>query len=373
MNTKFKFWLSHIVAEIDFYERALNRFRRDHEYDWNWWMKVLGIKGVLKVLFKSPYRFYLSLFFGKNYMDYSKQWIENNAMLLFDTRQKLEDDISKIEFDRYLVLRSVGPFKFFFNRYSFEPIFEYVYASEFRVSGLPQHYGKLPLANFDLILKSPLRSAELKIVSPYLNLDLYNRYHQYFLTRPDVTFVPEIGDVVFDCGACIGDFSLIYASQVGSTGKVYTFDPVPLHSQFIQHHKDINPLYGEVIVINELAVDSSCSNKRLEVSKTVIEDISPGGLVIENYDSITLDDYVVSNHIDRVNLIKMDIEGYELNALIGAKKILNDFKPKLAICVYHKPSDLWEIISTIIESNPSYRFYFAHHSPVEFEAVLYAY
>ena len=75
---------------------------------------------------------------------------------------------------------------------------------------------------------------------------------------------------------------------------------------------------------------------------------------------------------ERITFIKMDIEGAELSALKGAKKTIQKYKPKLAICIYHKPQDLWEIPLYIKESNPSYKLFLRHHTVLEFETVCYA-
>ncbi len=53
-----------------------------------------------------------------------------------------------------------------------------------------------------------------------------------------------------------------------------------------------------------------------------------------------------------VTFIKMDIEGSELAALRGAERIIRQQRPKLAICVYHKPEDMWEIPNFILNCRP---------------------
>ena len=74
----------------------------------------------------------------------------------------------------------------------------------------------------------------------------------------------------------------------------------------------------------------------------------------------------------KVTFLKMDIEGSELAALRGAERIIREQRPKLAICVYHKPEDMWEIPSFILSCHPDYKLYLRHHSMLADETVLYA-
>lgn len=73
-----------------------------------------------------------------------------------------------------------------------------------------------------------------------------------------------------------------------------------------------------------------------------------------------------------VTFIKMDIEGSELKALEGAAETIRKYKPKLAICVYHKPEDIIEIPKKILGLNPNYKLWLRHYSYVDTETVLYA-
>lgn len=76
---------------------------------------------------------------------------------------------------------------------------------------------------------------------------------------------------------------------------------------------------------------------------------------------------------NRISILKLDIEGAEINGLNGARNILAEQKPKLAICLYHRPEDLWEIPLLIHEINPAYKMIVKHHSMANFtDTVLYA-
>lgn len=75
---------------------------------------------------------------------------------------------------------------------------------------------------------------------------------------------------------------------------------------------------------------------------------------------------------EKVTFIKMDIEGAEEKALLGAKRIITQQKPKLAICVYHKPEDIIEIPALVLQMRPDYNIAFRHYSLRATETVMYA-
>lgn len=85
--------------------------------------------------------------------------------------------------------------------------------------------------------------------------------------------------------------------------------------------------------------------------------------------AVALDQSIKDN---KVTFIKMDIEGAELEALHGAKKIIQTQKPKLAICIYHKKEDMIQIPKYIKELVPEYKLYVRHYSNDAGETVLYA-
>lgn len=85
---------------------------------------------------------------------------------------------------------------------------------------------------------------------------------------------------------------------------------------------------------------------------------------------VRLDDFIPSD--EKITFIKMDIEGAEIDALNGCKNILQKYKPKLAICIYHKPDDLWEIPLLIKRLVPDYKIYVRHYSNYLWETVCYA-
>jgi len=83
---------------------------------------------------------------------------------------------------------------------------------------------------------------------------------------------------------------------------------------------------------------------------------------------ITMDEILKDKY---VSYIKMDIEGAEYRALLGAKDIIKRCKPNLAICIYHKPEDIYDITKMLKEWLPEHKFYIRHHKRVFWDTVLY--
>ena len=75
---------------------------------------------------------------------------------------------------------------------------------------------------------------------------------------------------------------------------------------------------------------------------------------------VSIDDFVILNNIDDVDFIKMEIEGAEYEALLGANKTITKFKPDLAICTDHKPEHLFEIPILIKKIHKDYNIYMDH-------------
>ncbi len=100
-------------------------------------------------------------------------------------------------------------------------------------------------------------------------------------------------------------------------------------------------------------------------NSTIIEDSK----LTNNAEVISIDEVLDGGP---VTYIKMDVEGSELETLKGAKESIVKYKPKLAVSVYHKPSDLWELAEYIITLRSDYKFYLRHYSSRMWETILYA-
>lgn len=214
---------------------------------------------------------------------------------------------------------------------------------------------------------------DLKVYGNALTVLTQYLLKQYYYARKPV-IMPEHGDVCIDAGACRGEVSLQFARSVGDTGFVYGFEFVPANIEVFNKSLLLNPDLASRIKIvphalwqvsgNELSfVDSGPSSNVSEVQS------AENGLTTT---TMSIDDFVEQEGLSKVDFIKMDIEGAEANALIGAKKTIQKYKPKLAICVYHKKDDFYRIPTLIDQIYPDYAFYLDHYTIHREETVLYA-
>jgi len=296
----------------------------------------------------------------------SHKWLDACAEQLWQVRCMLSDTLSEVLFDETLILRGAGYKSFSFPRMDFKDLIEIVSEDPFADPNLPADYLGIPLKVFNLKLKG---SPDLiKVISCFDNLRILNDYRQYFVTRNFLDISPVQDDIVLDCGSCIGDTAVLFAQLVGRLGRVHLFDPVPLHVRFCKLQAELNP--DLKMSINEMAVGIKSS--MVAGTKRDVNKITPGGLAVNYYRVTSIDDYVSESGLRRLDYIKADIEGAELDALDGAFKTIQKFRPRLAISSYHKPNHLWEVPLKIKAIYPEYELYYGHHSPVTWESVFYA-
>lgn len=80
-----------------------------------------------------------------------------------------------------------------------------------------------------------------------------------------------------------------------------------------------------------------------------------------------IDDYIKA----KFTFVKLDIEGFEKQALQGAKQTIKTYQPKLAVCSYHYQEDLWKIPLLIKKLNPQYKLYLRHYDQYVFDTIYY--
>jgi FkbM family methyltransferase len=171
-------------------------------------------------------------------------------------------------------------------------------------------------------------------------------------------------EVFVDCGAYTGDSAAEFAefsnNRVGGYKKIISFEPDSGNYEKLKARN----------VPNNICINKGVSDKKGTVY--FHSDFNISRVCDEGSEKIELDtiDNVVGD--GNVTFIKMDIEGSELAALHGAKETIKRCRPKLAICIYHKPEDMWEIPDYISELVPDYKFYVRIYRYSTSELVLYA-
>ena len=88
-------------------------------------------------------------------------------------------------------------------------------------------------------------------------------------------------------------------------------------------------------------------------------------------DTVTIDETVARLGLQRVDFVKMDIEGAELDSLKGGEQTIRRHRPKLAISLYHKPDDFDAIPRWLAGLDLGYQFYLGHHTIYQNETVLF--
>lgn len=182
----------------------------------------------------------------------------------------------------------------------------------------------------------------------------------------DEFFIPEYGDEVFIDGGgfdgdTVGEFILWTG---GRYKKIYSFEPDTIMADKIRQKATH---WHDVEVIEKGLWDSESVQKFTVDNSVYSSNISDNG---SSQITTTSIDKVLNG--EKCTFIKMDIEGSEMEALKGAKNTIMRYKPRLAICIYHKPDDLWRIPLLIHEMVPEYKFHIRHYGVRYFSTVLYA-
>lgn len=173
---------------------------------------------------------------------------------------------------------------------------------------------------------------------------------QYFLEG----FFPTNGNIAIDGGAFDGATSLDFEKQ---GAKVYAFE--------MNENNYKNCLVrldkfggGKNIILENRGLSNQESESSYTSGGASSRKDSKGAFTAKFID---LDTYALRNNLPRVDYIKLDIEGAELDMLHGASKTISRYKPKLAISAYHKPEDLWTLANYIKSLRSDYEFKLRHY------------
>ena len=164
-------------------------------------------------------------------------------------------------------------------------------------------------------------------------------------------FIPAAGAIVIDGGSFDGGTALRF-KQMGY--DVYGFEL----------DKNLYPHAAKVARENNFVVENfglgaynhTASYCPINGGSTRVADDGS-----ESAQIVTLDSYVREKNLPRVDFIKLDVEGAELDVLRGATTTITRFKPILALSAYHKLDDFWTLMNFVKALNPDYEFALRHY------------
>lgn len=196
-------------------------------------------------------------------------------------------------------------------------------------------------------------------------LRAYSAEPQYFIP----SFRTLRSDEVYvDCGAYIGDTFADYCTYNEAPRSAYLFEPDSENLHVMETVLKDYRRKTDLHIIEKGVYNCETTLYFLSGKKT-------DSMLLEKQvkGSVPLAVTSIDRSIDEdITFLKMDIEGSEKDALLGAKCHIENSYPRLAICMYHKPSDFWGLPLLIHELFPKYsRFELRHHSRFFAETVLY--
>ena len=169
-----------------------------------------------------------------------------------------------------------------------------------------------------------------------LSVFVFGGFQKHVYQNRFIKIAPD--DVIFDVGGNVGVMSLFFAKQAVN-GQIHSFEPTHYAIEKFKRNMQLNPDLSQRITLNQCFVssDSSPESGLVAYSSWPLAPVNETKHPIHcgvakdtgNVPCISLDDYVAREGIDKIDVIKIDTDGYELNVLKGAQQILKKFRPKI--------------------------------------------
>lgn len=246
----------------------------------------------------------------------------------------------------------------FFRQAFMNPVAERVLINLMRKFGHTHWTGKLLPNNYQY-KRGSIRKTTVNGISFDLDVHNWNDWEVYFRAHGvainRLIDLCKIDDVVIDVGSNIGFVLMSMATKVGAGGKVFGFEPNPVTFEKLEKNLSRNNFFN--ISIEKAALGNqqgkvepfTVSENNLGMSKVRL----PSGIVdVVTVPLYTLDSFCEDRGINRINLIKIDVEGYETNVLMGSLQTIKKFRPVLFIelsaeNLKNQSTSPEEVISTI--------------------------
>ena len=199
---------------------------------------------------------------------------------------------------------------------------------------------------------------------------IYN-HHLYGVTGMQYFdfFKPKENETFIDCGCLNGNTSLEFVDWCKNEYKgIVSFEP---NQEMIGVCKE---MYERALFHDVRLVEKGVWSRPDKLKFYVNDGAFMGGARIKETGNRTIDVDSIDNVLEgeEATFIKMDVEGSEYEALIGAEKTIKKYKPRLALSIYHKPEDIIEIPYIVLTYNPDYRFAIRQYASNMQETILYA-
>ena len=201
-----------------------------------------------------------------------------------------------------------------------------------------------------------------------LEIEVFITFYIFGLKQYNIKNIFEVKNdaVVFDIGAFKGDTAYFFSKKCSNKARIYAFEPDENNYKVLLKIKDKYKL-NNVIASNILF-----SNLETEINFLSMDLNRPA----VKMKSTTIDKFVEENNIEKIDYIKMDVEGAERNILEGSIKTIKKFKPSLAIAIYHGGKlfmeDFYNIpifIKNVIDED--YEYYIRTFHPAGLETILF--
>ncbi len=210
-----------------------------------------------------------------------------------------------------------------------------------------------------------LAQVRLRALGDPYGLSQPDKEESYFL---DGVFDAEPGDVFLDCGAFDGDTIRSLIERKAAFARIEAVE-ADSHSfaRLAEYVATLKPKLHNKIRLHQCAVGSHHGTVRFEDTGKVDSKVSDLGAIV--VDMVPIDVMFASKS---VSMIKMDIEGGEFDALLGATHVIQRDRPILAICVYHSQEDLWRLPLLMRALCPDYRMHLKSYRGDGIQTVAYA-
>ncbi len=223
-----------------------------------------------------------------------------------------------------------------------------------------EEWKKLENSFFDDESKKVLHSIlQYRLTGDYSYMEKFSFRPQDQYFEDFLNFGPK--EIFVDAGGFDGDTTEIFCDKNPDYDKVFLFEPDITNLKKakirLRGYKNIDYI--------PLGVSDKYETLWFNANNGSASSIGDSGNL--EIKVTTIDKHIQS----KVSFIKMDLEGWELKALKGAKRHILEDHPKMAIAVYHHPSDFWQIFNYIFNLRQDYNIFLRHYTESWTETIMY--